>query len=432
LYISQYFATLCEHCCLLEQPAGAGEAIEQQNQFGREHAVISNTISHITHPLPAQLHYNSELIRVELTPMDYVVRTAIEGRSGMEISRENYSLLGQVISSFAGDLELLKFKSSCADFSSVFEIIPSHPLEHWLTYVFDPAIGFDHWGTLWGFVRQDPQALKATKGVLDSLVDFLTGRRLFFMVFDIQSRLQLREDAILTLTEMSSVHGSWAARERFCGYLVDLATKELNGRKNGKKAQKISELSLSKFLAMATVMKEFAGWCKTMDVDFDPNLDAVKSESAIEPMAFLALYHREFALGLRIADRKTNSLVMVMKNLVETLACDGKTAVITFLNEMGEKLSGNDYSRLAMHLVVAVSEKVRGRKDLAQFITANVKGSALQVQALIKFKFLKEAMAIVGSCDDPNLIEVIYAAAVEAGDREVIRDCRKAFPKKGK
>jgi hypothetical protein len=188
------------------------------------------------------------------------------------------------------------------------------------------------------------------------------------------------------------------------------------------------------FLATATVMKDFANWCQAMRVDFDQNLDAFRSENSIEPMIFLCLYHRAFALGLRISDQKPNSLGTVMKHLVETLICDGNTALVRFLVEMGEKVrtndtdksfvfvSENEYSRLAMHFVVAVSEKVGGKKQLAQFITANVRGDAVRVHLLIKFKFLKEARAV---CDDPKLLEVIYAAAVEAGDREVMKQCRR-------
>jgi hypothetical protein len=92
-----------------------------------------------------------------------------------------------------------------------------------MDFVFEPAIGFDQWSTLWQFVRQENQ-LRVHRQVMEELFEFLRVRQFSCTLFDIQNRLQMREDAILTLTEM--VHQSWAMRAHYAANLVELATRE--------------------------------------------------------------------------------------------------------------------------------------------------------------------------------------------------------------
>jgi hypothetical protein len=92
---------------------------------------------------------------------------------------------------------------------------------------------------------------------------------------------------------------------------------------------------------------------------------------------------------------------------------------------MGEKLTGPDYELLASQFVVAAGEKLR-QTELPQFVTSTVKGNDLQVKLLLRFGLLRQAKDI---CENPQLITLIYNAALERGDKDLIERCRQMLPK---
>jgi hypothetical protein len=261
--------------------------------------------------------------------------------------------------------------------------------------------------------------------MLEDFWDFLRQRGCLNALLDIQKRLELREDAILTMTEMATYHTSWEERMESMVKLVALISREIADRRGGKRPQKISDTSLSTFLQTASIMREFSISCRSSGINFDPKLNVFRSESAIEVMTFLSLFNREFSLALRISSLKPSALGLIVCKLVETLSCGEPGDTVRYLREMGEKVTGSDYVRLASQFVVAVGEKLR-KADVAQFVTSTVKGNDLQVKLLIKFGLLRQAKDI---CEDPRLIALIYNAALEQHNQQIADECRRALPK---
>jgi hypothetical protein len=205
-------------------------------------------------------------------------------------------------------------------------------------------------------------------------------------------RLGLQEDAILTLVEMPRLHRSWRERSAYMGKLVALAERETDDRRSGKRPQKISDGSLSRFKSTAAIMGDFARSCGEKGIGFDVTLNAFENEAAFDPMAFFALYHREFLLAGKIASIRPQAVAMIVGRLVETLKCDGVAATAKYLIEMADKIRGAEYEELASHFVVAVAERCLTRKvDLEKFIVANVRGSELQAKLLMRYGLLRKA-----------------------------------------
>jgi hypothetical protein len=142
-------------------------------------------------------------------------------------------------------------------------------------------------------------------------------------------------------------------------------------------------------------------------------------------MTFLTLFNLEFSLALKISTLKPNSLDLIVRRLVETISCGGSGETTRYLREMAEKLTGPEYERLASQFVVVVGAKLR-KSDLPQFVMSTVKGNDLQVKLLIRFGLLRQAKDI---CENPQLMTLIYNAALECGQTDLAEKCRPSTSK---
>jgi hypothetical protein len=417
--ISRFLLQECQLCFTLNETNAAIPFIKYQTDHPSTFREVSWLVGILVHPLPCGIRRSTEIIRVELTPMDYWVRCVIGGESAVAIPRENLEISEYLIRAFGGELELVKYKASKGDFQIAFG--QSLSLEAWIGSVLQPALGYNYWGTLWRYLLKNVTVFTAMRSMLSDIADFLRDHKCFGALFDIQNRLDLREDAILTLTEMANCHTSWIERIESMSKLESLINREMIDRRNGKRPQKISDTSLSRFLQIASIMSEFSESCQRWNINFDTKLNVFRSEIAIEPMTFFSLFHKEFSLALKIANLKPNILELIVRKLVETLSCGGNGETTRYLREMGEKVNGADYERLASQFVVAAVEKLR-KSDIPSFITGTVKGTDLQVKLLIRFGLLRQAKDI---CENPRLLTLIYNAALEQRDKEVAEECRR-------
>jgi hypothetical protein len=423
LALSEYLLDECQFCFTLSEASSAIPFIDLQAAQPSSIRDVSWTAGILVHPLPCRLSRSTGIIHVELTPMDYLVRCIIQGESPVVIPRENIEISEQLIRAFGGELELVRSRAAKGDFRAVFA--KPLPLDSWVGYILQPSLGYDFWGTLWRYLLKNAAVMNEARPILENIFDFLRERRSYRALFDIQNRLDLREDAILTITEMADCHESWTERVALMSRLESLINREMADRRSGKRPQKISDTTLSKFLQIATIMRDFSTDCRRWGIDFDPKLNVFRSDVAIEPMTFFSLFNREFALALKISSLKPSALDLVVRKLVEMLSCGGSGETQRYLREMGEKLNGPDYERLASQFVVAAAEKLR-KADVAQFITGTVKGNDLQVKLLIRFGLLKQAKAV---CENPKLITLIYNAALEQRDQQTAEECRRLLPK---
>jgi hypothetical protein len=423
LDLSPYLLHECQLCFSLSETRAASRFIDYQAAHFSTACDVSWVVGVLIHPLPGKIYRHAAIIKVDLTPMDYWVRCITSGELAVAIPRENIEISETVIHAFGGDVELVKCKAAKGDFQMAFA--KPLPLDAWVSSVIPTALAYDYWGTLWRLLQRNAGLMAGMREMLGRLFDFLRERRAFRALFDLQNRLGLREDAILTLTDMCDCHESWKERIESMSKLEQLINREMTERRNGKRAQKVSEASLAKFLQIASIMHEFSTSCRKWQIAFDSKQHLFRSDVGIEPMLFFALFYKEFALALKISALKPTALDIIVRKLVETLSYAGNSQTTRYLKEMGDQLTGPDYERLASQIVVAAVEKLR-KSEIPQFITGTVNGNDLQVKLLIRFGFLRQAKDI---CENPKLITLIYNAAVENRDQAITEECRRLLPR---
>jgi hypothetical protein len=202
-------------------------------------------------------------------------------------------------------------------------------LGQWQVFMLEPAIGCGHSGS---------HTMKYVQGAIDEIWGFFRERLMFSMLLDAQSRFQLREDAILTMTDASGRYESWNLRLEHANRLLVLVEREIESRKVGKKAQKISDRTLERFLALGGILREFALFCKSVNIVLTRKLQLFAPDPVINEMVFLHLFHQRFSLALKMSHRKANSLLSVMAILAETLSIGDGNIIQEFLPDMGESL----------------------------------------------------------------------------------------------
>ena len=416
----------CHNCFMLGQTMSAIPLIEIQERETTKLSDLEETKRILLRLLPIEINYNPRIFHVEMVPMHYRVRCIING-SGVYINKDNFSIADRVISAFGGVPELLKFKCFSGDFNAVFKLISSTlTVEEWVNNVLCPVIGTNKWQEFWKFLDRNETAMLKFKAASSLLGQYLQQKKVLCTLFDIQVRLGMREDAILTCTEMGDVLESWQVWAKYAAELETLIANELADRKRGKRAQKVSDRTLNSLLKKTTLMKEFATNCVVCRLDFDKTLDLINSDKAIEPAAFAALYTHQFSLGVRICEVRPDALKTVCERLFDTLNCAGGDAIAKYVKAMGKAISGLEYEKLASYLTIAAESRLGSRKELAKFITSNIVNNDLQVKLLLKFGFLSEAKKM---CQNRQLMFLVLNAAIEAGDTKLANECKKILGK---
>ena len=417
---------VCHKCFMLGQTLSAIPLVELQERQATKVTDLEDTKRILLRLVPIEINYNPEIFHVEMVPMHYRVRCIING-SGVYINKDNFMIVDRVIRAFGGVPELIKFKCLSGDFSSVFNLVtPAVTVDEWIDDVFLPIIGINKWQEFWKYLDRNEAAMLKFKPVSSSLCSYLQKQRIMHTLFDIQLRLGMREDAILTVTEMGDMLDSWQSRLKYSTELEDLITKELSERKQGKRAQKVSDRTLNTLLKKTSMMREFSQACVVCRLDFDKSLDLINSDKAIEPAAFAALYTHQFALGIRICELKPESLKTVCERLVDTLNCAGSDASGKYLKAMEKAITGVEYEKLASHFAVACESRMKNKKDMPKFIKSNIANNDLQVKLLLKFGFLADAKQ---ACQNKQLMLLILNAAMEAGNTKLANECKKALGK---
>lgn len=499
--IRNYFIEVAKNLLLLNQTDEYTKVLEFLSQirslFNYDSAIdISDLLRILSHPNFFDLNFNKEIVHVEVSPLYYRVKMIIDGNMAL-VNKEFFKLTDKTIECFNGEKELVKFhnkygcieicskelkepqidienKSNSSSFAPIEDLIKNkelmkvlkstaietnkknccfdafQSLDSAIDYVIYPALSHNHWNSLWKFLIRNISSSKI-KTTIDDFLNFLKDKNLMFSLFDIQNRLQMREDAILAATEIFHDLSTWNDRANYSKILKEICENEMKSRKNeGKKPEKVSDGVLNTIYEKAAIYSEFCQFCHETKTNFDRNLDiftkgtiinsssryqkrdrnkeeANSKDHMIELMAFLAFVKKNFVLGLKIARTNESCVESVIRNSIETIFYAGNNEIKTFMTELKKQLFNNskngDYDTISIIAVESVEKILAGKAGISRFIIDYVSGNSLQVTLLVKYGFPNEALKICNH--DKQNIQIVQEYAMKINDSKLIRECRK-------
>lgn len=473
---------------------------------------LSELLRILSHPNFFEVNFNKDIVHVEVSPLYYRVKMIIDGNLAL-VNKEFFKLTDRTIVCFNGEKDLIRFHnkygrfetnietkysperqgkidSSSSSFAAIEELIENknfmkifltsissnsmffdafESLESAIEFVIFPALSYDHWNGLWRFLirnlssnNNDSRSLRI-KALIDKFLEFLRAKNMIFSMFDIENRLQMREDAILAASEIFNSLFTWSDRANYSRILKELCENEIKSRKNeGKKPEKVSDGVLNAFYEKSSIYSEFCQFCHDTNTNFDKNLNIFSkgivinsnnsnsyqpqsrfqkkdernpNDHIIELMAFLAFVKKNFVLGLKIAKMKPTCVESVIKNSIETIFCAGNNEIKAFMIELKNQLymsssnqtsklsSNSDYETIAMIAVECVEKKLSKKAALSRFIIDYVSGNSLRVSLLVKYGFPHEALKICNH--DKQNIKIVQEYALQINDSKLIRECKK-------
>jgi hypothetical protein len=324
------------------------------------------------------------------------------------------NLIDAMVDSFGGLKEMIRWKCLAGEFKNVFNDLSKLAFRDFMKGMIEPVIAMNYWNNfLKNITRQ-----KVSGRLFKKCGKFLAAKSAISLLVDLENALNRREDAILALIDHSTMHDSWTRRYHLSQQLESLCTKEIEERKNGKRAEKVSDRVLSDVLMKAGLVKAFSKDCK---LGFDKRFELLKNEQMADHMAYGALFMKKYSLALRLAELRPGSLAGVVDRYVELLWMNQKYAKC--LQKMASRVSGGDYEVLTLHFLMALEKKIGKTKEFSKLIMENLRDNRLLVKLLIKFGFLREAR---DHCTDANTLAVIENAAREARDTALVAEIKKS------
>ncbi|OHT12947.1 hypothetical protein TRFO_16999 [Tritrichomonas foetus] len=378
---------------------------------------VSELIRIISHPNVFEFNFNKAIKHVELSPMYYRIKIIIQGNSAT-INKDLFKLTDKAIQTFAGENELLKFHNSYGHFRLNNDSIES--VESMIEMLICPSLTSNHWNGLWRFLLGNKDF--CNNHCINILIDFLKQHSMHLTLFDLENRLQHKEDAIIAGSEVLQDLCSWKERLKYSSQLQFLAESEISEKKSGKRAQKISDRALFDILEKATITSEFCQLCIKGNVNFDQSLDVFKSDKSIESMALLAFIQKDFVLGLKLAKMKPERTENIISNSVDSTFCAGKSELEKYMTELRKQLNGPDYETCALIAVECIEKKLPRKAAIVPFVKNHIEGNGLQVSLLVQYGYSRDALKI---CNTKQNVMIVLEAATRTNDQRLIKDCKK-------
>lgn len=469
--LKQIFVPIAKNVLLLNQ---ANEYIHilafLSNFCGNSKSIdITDLLRILSHPNIFEFNYNKSIKHVEFSPPFHRIQMIISGNSAL-INKELFKLTDQTIQVFNGQKDVVKFHSSYGLFESnlvqsnlltssdnefntlqtfindqkLIELYKSmkprkidkvsvdilDDIDSVIEYYVFPSLSSNYWNSLWKFLIRQSEKKTQIKDRIDDFIGFLNERSMPFALFDINTRLQRREDAILASFEVFQFLNSWNERIDYSNQLKDICEIEIQQRqKQGKKPEKISDGVLNAVYEKALINTEFCQFCIKTHTNFDKSLDLLSSGSnsmVVDSMTFLALIKKNFGLGVKIAKLKPNCLKSMIINSIETLTLGGKNELISYMTDLKNQLYANDqtnYDLIVPWAVECAENKMQRKNLLLKFILENVQGNSLKVQLLITYGFPNDALKL---CAGNKLdVKFVYDYATRINDSKLLRECKK-------
>ena len=439
LDISPFLFTFAKNTLLLNQKEDFNNILEIQKTSNRMDDVennakntvknninysISELINTISRPSIFELSYNPNIIHVEIIPPYYRIKMIIQGNTAL-INSELFKMTDEAILAFGTEEKLIRFHNRIGKFSINDKIISN--INEFIKYAIKPILGNGNWNGMFRFLFKDYNKNEKIKKAATQFEEFLKKNSLHYSLYDIGKRLNHKEDSIIAITEFFSELNSWKEQKRYISDLVKLTESELNERKNGKRAEKISLRVLNDLYTKSKITVEFCQLCITNNMNFDKTLDLFssnKSDKSIELMSLFSFIKSNFILGIQIASMKPEKMDSIINNSVDIVFRGEENDVNTYMNELRKQLTGDQYLKFAIAAVNCFTRKVKENKSLSlsKFIIGSIKGNALKVKLLVQNGFLQDALSI---CKDKANIPLILDAAKRINDKKIIRECNK-------
>ena len=349
------------------------------------------------------------------------------------VCESNYAVLvgSDQISALALSLKLLKkkgrlisFYSQVGSFPEAFDLLrevreENKRKEYFVQCIVAVALFYSNWNSLWRYYEQ--KEYKRMGDYLDHLFEILRRARMGKVMYDIQMRLHMYEDAIdSALFSMTNFITTWAKALKIVDAVQSALTNAMKEDGSGivLKPRKYSMEQLLVLDSRILLQKRLIMYCQAHGVPYTKELDILNTNDYNEAVAVWMLEKMECTYVLDLVQYAPFDLSSACKCLVERLSKQNK------LVEYVRALSDCDQAERSV-ISSTILEVVKGDRVLLEQLIEQMQDMALQAKMWVKYDFLGRAFDAASKACDSITMRRILQKAQETNDLSLVSKCEK-------
>lgn len=303
---------------------------------------------------------------------------------------------------------LISFYCLHMDFDDAIEVWntvanPSTKTDLFIKAIVYTALAFWNWNTLWRKLLRDDSNLTQFKDVINGLFKFLKKNGMGRILYDVQMKLGMYEDAYASAVFSLESVDTWPKRRRICEQMKDACAKA------GAKAiqTQLVELQIS-----------IIDICMEHDVEPARFRSILGSKNNAISVGILLMKLGEAEKFMAMIHFNLFSMEEGCHKLLDTVMEEGSGALQRLFVSM-QKCSAQTYEVLVMCLFSAMRERVADVESLKGFIENCVRND-MKGRVYLTCEFLNEAFVTAQKTKDKDLMWLINDAAQDKGNDELV------------
>ncbi|KAK8892483.1 hypothetical protein M9Y10_029712 [Tritrichomonas musculus] len=290
-------------------------------------------------------------------------------------------------------IKATSFSSNNAPLSSHSSSSSNLRLTVFLRVLITPAIAFKQWN---GFWLKLVRCLNMFESIIDDFINYLNQNQIFFILLDVQRRLEYNDRALIAAMKLFETTKSWQEQKKLLKTMSLLIQKSLSlSDPEEKKKHKsfFNDDSLFQLQRRVNVQLAVNSMFLNTNAPFDNKLEIMTSKENTLNLGSFLLLRLQIGYFFEICELPDISMEEICECAIEKLnSSENKEDMnlSSFFKNL-TRLEAGTYSKLILCLSKSIYRRVPDENTFIEFVTRNIKGNNLIASVLQSFGFENEA-----------------------------------------
>jgi len=362
-------------------------------------------------------------------------RTILSNRIQVVFESEQMNVLRQILVSFNETRKLIVFLISSGNIENAFNVWNMVDSERKKADFFRnalvfPSLAFENWNSFWRKFIKDPKLSVEMQAYVEDLIDYLTRLHMGRTAYDIQTRLFMYDDAIISAVYSFVYVKSWKKRLKLSQIIKDTISYRHRYTNNPIYPQKnnMNESMLYSLYHRARLQIYLINYCNQNNIGFNPDLEIIFSKKNTLFVSKWMVHRYNISFVLDLAQYSEFSLKEIISESIDELKTNHNTTLPTFIQSISLDNIG-DYIVIMTIIFDVLSERVADKQLLKQLISSFVKVDKCKAQLYINHGHIREAFDF---CKKKKLFEymkIISDISLQNNDNDTAKAAQKLVPK---
>lgn len=369
------------------------------------------------------LHPNIENLPMGIS-LYHRVKDIYENGASVLVGSEQISSLALSLKLLKRKKRLISFYAQNGSFPDAFDILrevreETKRKDYFISSIVAISLFYSNWNSLWRYFEQ--KELKRMSEYLDHLFETLRRLRMGKVMYDIQMRLHMYEEAIdSALFSMTNVIRTWEKSMKMVDAVKTAVESEIKESDASfiLKPRKYSMEDLLILESRISLQKRLITFCMKTEVPYKRELDILSTNEYNEAVAVWMLENMECTYVLDLVQYAPFDLPSACKLLVERLTEGNK--LLAYVHA----LSDCDQAERSV-ITSMILEALKDKREILEKVISEVNDTRLQAKMWLKYDFLAHAFEAARKCSDVFTIRHILQKAEEQNESDLVRKCKK-------